>query len=173
MKAILVKVDVAADKLGEPVSVLFDLASGGTLTERGLQWVWNFSNPIDSYRRDLRFWVPELDARAEGDGRYDGWQIDAVLNAILPEHRQHFHAGELDQILQLRPRTRIDFGAELNGDLKQGRHFYSRHDVFWFLKRRWLGAFSFPATTPASPRATAAIQADTSKATLHAAQTLP
>jgi hypothetical protein len=142
MNAQLVKIDVAAADLNKSVKSLFDMADGGTLMERGLQWVFDFSNG-NTDRRDLRFWRPEVLVRASKDvalhNKYNGWQLDYVLARILPVRRINFHAGEVDRLFQLRPRTRIDFGAELNGEMKGGRNFYARPVLEQFLRARWLG----------------------------------
>ena len=146
MQASLVKIDVAAADLGKSVAMIFDLVEGSYLLEPGLVWVFNLANNAAGARRDLRFWRPELTARAQGAGQsptaYGRYEIDWVIARILPEKRSQFHAGEVDQLFQIRPRTRIDFGAELNGELKEGRNFYARPVLAQFLKRRWLGAIS-------------------------------
>lgn len=141
MNAQLVKIDVAADLIGRPVPQIFDLVDGGSLLEKGLAWVFNLANDIKGDRRDLRLWRPELEARRDGDSsKYSLYRIDWVIARILPETRDRLHAGEVDQLFQIRPRTRIDFGPELNGVMLNGRNFYSRIVVAEFLKHRWLGA---------------------------------
>jgi hypothetical protein len=150
MNAQLVKIDVAAADLDKSVKALFEMADGGTLIERALQWVFDFSNGdacrIGQHRRDLRFWRPEILARASKDvslhNKYRGWQLDWVLARILPPKRLNFHAGEVDQLFQLRPRTRIDFGEELNGKIAGGRNFYTRDVLVKFLTGRWIGTQS-------------------------------
>lgn len=149
MKAQLVKIDVAAAESGWSVKELFTLAEGSTLTEKGLAWVFDMANDLaaanskgGSHRRDLRFWLPEIQARTSKDtsiqSKYNFWQLSWVLNKILPEKREHFHAGEVDALFQIRPRTRIDFN-ELNGGIQGGRNFYSREALVKFLTTRWLG----------------------------------
>jgi len=142
MNAALVKIDVAAADLGKSVNTLFEMAEGGTLIERGLLWVFDFSNG-DTDRRDLRFWRPEILVCANKDvalhTKFRGWELDWVLARILPVKRTNFHAGEVNQLFQLRPRTRIDFGEELNGKMKGGCNFYSRAVLVKFLTARWLG----------------------------------
>jgi len=144
MKPQLVKIDVAAADLGKSVARIFDLVDGGTPEEAGLLWCFDLSKNIGSKRRDLRFWRPELTARAQGDQqKYCRMEITAVIAMVLPEQRESFHAGEVDQLLQMRPRTRIDLGADLPGRLKDRRHTYSRQALESFLKRRWIGAAIF------------------------------
>lgn len=150
MNAALVKIDVAAAQLGWSVGKLFDLVDGGTLLEKGFGFVFDLSNdlsskngPRGSHRRDLRWWFPEVLARASRDtsrhGKYTFWEIGWVLNQIVPEKRATFHAGEVDQLFQIRARTRIDFGAELNGMPGRGSaNFYPREVLVAFLTRRWL-----------------------------------
>src|ERR1019366_4865842 len=144
MNAQLVKIDVAAADMDKSVKMLFELAEGGTLIEHGLQWVFDLSNGATE-RRDLRFGRPELLVRASDDAalhnKYRGWQLEWVLARILPVRRINFHAGEVDRLFQLRPRTRIDFGAELNGEMKGGRNFYARPVLVEFLNNRWLGSY--------------------------------
>ncbi len=146
VNAALVKIDVAAADLGRSVTQIFELVDGGTLLETGLVWVFNLANDASTTRRDLRFWREELLARAaqraggSHPGKYGHWELDWVIARILPVKRTQFHAGEVDQLFQIRPRTRIDFGAELNGEMKDGRNFYARPVLAEFLKRRWLGA---------------------------------
>jgi len=143
MNAQLVKIDVAAADLGIGVRRIEQLVDGGTLLEKGLAWVFNLANDLNGDRRDLRFWRPEIIARSKGnDSRYSFYQIGWVIGRILPEKRAHFHAGEVDQIFQIRHNTRIDFGAELNGAMRQGRNFYERTTLAAFLERRWLGSVS-------------------------------
>jgi len=143
MDAALVKIDVAAADLDLSVAQVFDLVDGGTLLEHGLTWVFDLSQRgADGRRRDLRFWRPELLAYCaqETVAKYADWKLEQVLVRILPEKRTHFHAGEVDKLLQLRPRTRIDLHRELAGSLQSGRHLYHRHDLAAFLRRRWLSA---------------------------------
>lgn len=137
----LVKIDVAAADLGKAVAHIFGLVfDGGNLLEPGIHWVFNFANALDS-RRDLRFWRPEIKARADGEAeKFSAWEIGQVVAKILPATRKNFHAGEVDQLFQIRKTTRLDFGAELAGRLDGGRNFYSRATLENFLCRRWLGA---------------------------------
>jgi hypothetical protein len=200
MNSALVKIDVAAHITRKPVPVLFAMADGGDLVDRALLWVFDLSNGEQGARRELRFWEPELQTRANPDptkhNKYCGWELDWVIKKVLPEKRAAFHAGEVDYLFQIRPRTRIDF-TELNGEMKQGRNFYSRQVLADFLTRRWLhsrptatlpgnhngevaasrgvpsGSHSTGATLPTAPvtfppRAAARSSADTNKQTTHA-----
>ena len=166
MQAALVKIDVAAARLGWSAAKLFDLADGGAVTasnlfEKGFVWVFDLANDLasqngrcGSHRRDLRFWWPEIEARASDDtskhGKFSSYEIEWVINKILPVKRQNFHAGEVDQMFQIRPRTRIDLHAELfplsaaAGERAGVRcpNFYPRAALVNFLQRRWLGAVS-------------------------------
>lgn len=153
MNAALVKIDVAAADLDRSVAQVFDLVDGGTLLEKGITWVFNLANDPDGDRRDLRFWRPEVLAHGHRDiiGKYADWPIERVLAKILPEKRVNFHAGEVDKLFQIRPRTRIDLHGELAGALDGGRNFYSRAALAAFLTRRWLGAVS--KRKPFSPAA--------------------
>jgi|GEM_PF-1974773 len=190
MKPALVKIDVAAAHLGWSAGKLFDLVDGGTLLEKGFAWVFNFANALDGERRDLRFWWPEIEARATGGNaatKFSSYEIEWVIGRILPEKRVNFAAGEVDQMFQLRPRTRIDFGAELQGNIEHrtsniehptSANFYARKFLAAFLQRRWLGGVSVrpPSSVlrplnPFSPRATDAKQSDNNKpkSSLHAA----
>jgi hypothetical protein len=141
MKTELVKIDVAAADLGRSVARISDLVDGGRLGEPGLLWTFNLAVDFHSQRRSLRFWRPELLALAQGEpGKYHRHKIAGVIALILPEKRASFHAGEVDQLLQIRPRTRIDYGDELPGRLNDRRNTYSRQELESFLKRRWIGA---------------------------------
>ena len=141
----LVKIDVAAVDLNRSARQVFDLVIGGTLLEPGLTWVFNLANdPADS-RRDLRFWRPELQQRRTGSGPQVGADdvsllpLEEVLARILPVTRTNFAAGEVDQMFQIRPRTRIDFGMELAGQMRGTGRFYSRAALAEFLRRRHIG----------------------------------
>jgi hypothetical protein len=140
MEAALVKIDVAAADLDKSVAEMFDLAVGGTLIEKGLTWVFNLANDPNGDRRDLRFWRPEVLAHSQNGSKYSAWEIERVLAKILPVSRVNFHAGEVDKLFQIRPRTRIDLHDEIAGSLKSGRHQYHRDDLAAFLIRRWVGA---------------------------------
>ncbi|HAO79762.1 MAG TPA: hypothetical protein DCQ92_12455 [Verrucomicrobia subdivision 3 bacterium] len=141
MNITLVKIDVATVDLGKSVRHLEQLVDGGTAHEKGLLWIFNLAKDPGGRCRNLRFWRPELIARSRGEPeKYHRCKIDDIIALILPASRMKFRAGEVDQLLQLRPRIRIDFGAELAGSLDQGSHVYSRPTLAGFLKRRWLGA---------------------------------
>ena len=150
MNAALVKIDVAAARLGWSADKLFDLVDGGTLLEKGFAWVWNLANALDGERRDLRFWWPEIEARAQARNqtKFSYYELPWVIAKILPPRRVNFHAGEIDQMFQIRPRTRIDLHAELAGRLEGGRNFYSRAALARFLERRWLGSVSSRISPP-------------------------
>jgi hypothetical protein len=155
MNAQLVKIDVAAATLGWSAGKLFDLVDGGTLLERGFAWVFNLANDREGERRDLRFWLPEISMRASLDTskhrRFSNYELEWVINKILPATRKNFHAGEVDELFQIRPRTRIDLHDEICGSLRtaigreSGRHFYSRDALAAFLTRRWIHAKTFSA----------------------------
>lgn len=174
MQAALVKVDVAAARLRWNVGRLFDLTDGGTLLENGFAWVFNLANDPCGQKRDLRWWMPEIEARAGSTGstKFNYYQPGWVIGRILPEKRVNFHAGEVDQLFQIRPRTRIDLHAEIFGGVAvtkgRGPNFYSREFLAAFLLRRWLGAVS-ARTNHFSPRAGATTPAYTNKQTTHAA----
>jgi hypothetical protein len=141
MHAKIVKIDVAAADLGISVRRIELLVDGGLSHEIGFQWVFNLANDLSARCRDLRFWRNELLARVQGDAeKYGRWKIGQVIANILPESRENFPAGTVDELFQIRPPTRIAFGAELNGKKQAGRNSYSRPMLAAFLKRRWLGA---------------------------------
>ena len=142
MKIALVKIDVAAADLGRSAARVYELADGGVKRDKGLLWVFNLANDLNARCRDLRFWRPELIARVQMDDRYDRWEIGQVIANILPETREKFHAGEVDALLQIRPNSRIAYGAELKGEKSAGRNSYSHAALAEFLQRRWLGNFA-------------------------------
>jgi hypothetical protein len=141
MKTALVKIDVAAADTGLSVRRIEQLVDGGLVREKGITWVFNLAKDLNARNRDLRFWRPELLARVQDEAdKYGRWEIGQIIASILPETREKFHAGEIDQLFQIRPNTRIAYGAELNGVMEAGRNSYSRVTLAAFLKRRWIGA---------------------------------
>jgi hypothetical protein len=140
MNAALVKVDVAADRLNWSAVEVLSLADEGTLLKPGFTWVWNLAQSLTGERRDLRFWAVEIRARALSGETFAEMELTQVISQILPLNRTNFHAGEVDVMFQIRPRTRIDLHAELAGSLKSGRNQYHRDDLAAFLKRRWIHA---------------------------------
>jgi hypothetical protein len=141
MQAALVKIDVAAAVLGKSAPQVFDLVEGGSLSEAGLLWVFNFARNLAGRRRDLRVWLPELKARVAGQPRqYHSQDIRRTLDQILPGGRQRFNAGDVDGLFQIRHRTRLDYGDELPGNRVAGRTVYGRAALESFLARRWIGA---------------------------------
>ncbi|HEX3857590.1 MAG TPA: hypothetical protein VHY30_09875, partial [Verrucomicrobiae bacterium] len=153
MNAQLVKIDVAADLMNLPVPEIMLRVDGGTLDFSNsklraqiirLSWVFNFARDPNSRDRELRLWRPELCAQASKDvsvhRKYNFYELDWVINKILPEKKRTIHAGELDQLFQLRPRTRIDLHDEICGTMMSGRNSYSRDIIAAFLKRRWLAS---------------------------------
>jgi len=149
VNAQLVKIDVAAADLGRSAAVLFELAEGGAITvgnlfERGITWVFNLANDPAGDKRDLRFWRPEILARVNPDTtkhrKFSNYELEWVINKILPTSRVNFHAGEVDELFQIRPRTRIDLHSEICGTKLSGRNSYSRELLAAFLTRRWIHA---------------------------------
>jgi hypothetical protein len=149
MNAQLVKIDVAADLMNRGIPDIMDMVDGGTLLVRGLTWVWNVARDPHSRDRELRFWRNEVVARGSKDvsvhRRYSSYEIEWVINKILPWQKKTIHAGELDQLFQLRPRTRIDLHDEICGTMMSGRNSYSRDIIAAFLKRRWLASLRSPS----------------------------
>lgn len=140
MNVALVKIDAASAYLGRSVKQVFALVDGGSLAEAGLLWVFNLAHNAASRRRDLRFWRTELLARAGGQADdYGRLKISQVIIQILPATREYFHAGEVDQMFQIRPSTRKAVDAELKGHLVGGRNVYQRTKLETFLNRRWIG----------------------------------
>ena len=113
MHAALVKIDVAAVDLRASIRRIEQMVDGGTSAGDGLLWVFNFARR-GGRRRDLRFWRSELLARASGNAaNTNRLTIKEVLAEILPTTRARFHAGEVDQLFQIRPNTRIDDFSEM------------------------------------------------------------
>lgn len=144
MNTALVKIDVAAADLNVAVRRIEQMYEGADPRMGSLVWVFDFAKaPRSSARREPRFWRPELLAVAGGDGalraKYNGYELGWVINKILPVNRVNFHAGEVDQLFQIRHNTRSCF-AELNGMLSERRNFYERATLVEFLRRRWFGA---------------------------------
>lgn len=142
MNPALVKIDVAAALLRLSAPALFELVEGSAKAHRrALVFVFNVAKRMGHRRRDLRFWLPEVQAHAQGEpGRFAVLELPDVIERILPLRRSGFSAGELDQLFQLRRRTRIDLQRELVGELGAAGYRYQRPTVAAFLERRWLGA---------------------------------
>jgi hypothetical protein len=142
MRAALVKIDVAAADLDKSVRLLRQLTIGGDMFEDGLEWVFNLANNPEGKRRDLRFWRPELLARQSGQpaSQMANLGLEYVIDQSLPVKRVRFHASEVDQLLQIRPRTRIDLDKQMPGQLIDGTYWYDRTVIAAFLRNRWLGA---------------------------------
>lgn len=141
MNAALVKIDVAAVDLHKSIPEILRMVDGGDLVLPGLVFVFNVARDPASRDRELRFWREELlavdfAARQNPCARVP---FDKALRRILPERITNFHAGQVDELFQLRPRTRIDLHGELRAaGANGGRHFYARTDLAAFLQRRWL-----------------------------------
>lgn len=150
MKPAIVKIDVAAADLGISVRRIEQLVDGGTPREKGFTWVFNLAKNLNARNRDLRFWLVELLARVQGEtDKHGRLEIKQVIASILPETREKFHGSEVDQLFQIRPTTRLAYGAELNGKKVVGGNSYSRIMLAEFLKRRWLGAVTQKGKSPA------------------------
>ena len=140
MHTALVKIDVAAVDLRRSIRRIEQMVDGGTPDQSGLLWVFNLAINPAGRRRDLRFWRPELLALAGVNTvETNRMEIGEVIAEILPASRAHFHAGEVDQMFQIRPNTRIDFGKEMSGKLAGGRNVYLRATLETFLNHRWIG----------------------------------
>jgi len=141
MNPVLVTIDVAAADLGKSVRTICELVDGGTQHVRGLAWVFNVASNPKSRNREMRFWRAELLAHAQGNAAaYGRFELAQVINLILPEKRANFHAGEVDQMFQFRPSTRIDLHTEIESRREGNRYVYPRATLARFLQRRWLGA---------------------------------
>jgi hypothetical protein len=181
----IVKIDVAADLLGKPVRVIEQMVSGGNrdLFIHPLVWVFDLASSAEGRAQRPRFWRTELMAHASNEPqRYCGWELEWVLNQILPAKRVNFQAGELDMLFQLRPITRTRLHADMLACAQAIKvpwspsdavNFYPRSILVSFLTRRWLGAI-YDRLKQLPPRAAATnTTADTNKQTTHAAHPLP
>lgn len=144
MNTALVKIDVASADLGLTVRRIEQMAEGIDLRSGALVWVFDFAvDGKGGARRDPRFWRPELLAAAGEDGaqqkKFVGYELEWVIAKILPVKRSKFYAGEVDQLFQTRPCTRLRYG-DMPGELSSGRHVYARATLVDFLRRRWMGA---------------------------------
>ena len=140
MHPTLVKIDVAAFALGKDIRKIEQMVDGGTVKQSGLLWVFNFAVNPKGKHRALRFWRPELLDR--GGGKLAGYRqmrIEEVISQILPASREYFNAGEVNEMFQVRPRTRIDYGVELPGKQTPRGNVYPRPALAAFLRRRWIG----------------------------------
>lgn len=141
MNAALVKIDVAAVDLKHGVPSIQKMVDGGDLLLPGLVWVFNVARDLNSRDRELRFCRLELQGVSFNPPRnpYARHKLGEMIALILPEGINNFQAGQVDDLFQLRPRTRIDLHEEICGKLISGRNSYSRTVLASFLRRRWLG----------------------------------
>jgi len=147
VNAAIVKIDYVAARLNWGTDKVFELVDGETLLDRGFLWVFNLAKEPKVMRRDLRFWAEEIEAR-KADLMDQGnrapalalLSVSEVIGRILPESRTSFHPGEIDQLFQIRRRTRIDLHADLVGDRVGGMNFYDRQCLASFLESRWVRA---------------------------------
>jgi hypothetical protein len=116
------------------------------LVESGaLLWVFNLATDPCGKISSLRFFLPELEARASGDSkRFSDFQIAQIVGQILPASRSTWQAGALDQHFQLSRPARISLHAEIlgNGGIRcqnASSNIYARDRLAKFLERRWLG----------------------------------
>jgi hypothetical protein len=153
MSPALVKVDVVSALLGWPVKKLYSLVDESSMGNQGFAWVFNLARDPQGGRKDLRWWWPEIQARISPDARenrrYAFYQLEWVINRIVPDNRRHYAAGEVDRLFQIRPPTRFNLHAELFGPAETGRcavaggpsqemNQYSRAALAEFLERRWV-----------------------------------
>jgi hypothetical protein len=139
MNTVLVKTDVAAADLNLSIRRIEQMVDGGTPAEPALLWVFNFAvNPTGPIR-SLRFWRPELQARAAGQANFSWMGISQVIDEILPVTRAYFHAGEVDQMFQIRHNTRIELIQAMAERREGNSNVYQRATLVEFLENRWLG----------------------------------
>ncbi|HTB85776.1 MAG TPA: hypothetical protein VK742_19185 [Candidatus Sulfotelmatobacter sp.] len=155
----LVKVDVVSALLGWQVKKLYSLVNESSTKDRGFAWVFNLACDPQAGRQELRWWWPEIQARISPDGkehgRYAFFQLEWVINRIVPANRPHFPAGEVDRLLQIRPQTRLSLHAEWFGPgetarcaVPGGPPLYPRTPLAEFLERRWIQNLKKPAVQP-------------------------
>jgi hypothetical protein len=152
MSPALVKIDVVSALLGWPAKKLYALVDESSLKDRGFAWVFNLARDPQGGRQDLRWWWPEIQARLSPDGkenrRYAFYELEWVINRIVPANRPQYPAGEVDRLFQIRPPTRNNMQAELTGatfrrdalsnDPISGGCLYPRAALAEFLERRWI-----------------------------------
>ena len=161
MRPVLVKISVACATLSLGVDAINELATAGDLL-----WVWNLATNPNGKIASLRFFLSELEARAEGDTRrFASFGLAQILDKVLPPGRAFWPAGALDQLFQLSRPGRIALNGEImvrNRVISQGgaSNTYRREDLAEFLRRRWLGNLE------ASPRVQAG-KSDQAQAGFH------
>jgi len=153
MSPALVKIDVVSALLGLPVKKVHVLVDESYFGNRGFAWVFNLALDPQGERKDLRWWWPEIQARMNPDAkenrRYAFYQLEWVINRIVPGNRPHYPSGEVDRLFQISPQTRIRLHAEffgpvetahcdVPGNLPQGGSLYPRTALVEFLERRWI-----------------------------------
>ncbi|HEY5044156.1 MAG TPA: hypothetical protein VIK53_19470 [Verrucomicrobiae bacterium] len=142
----LIQTETVRDLTGLRADEIRDLVTGGTLTHRGLAWVWDFSAQFPgNQNRDLRFWRDEALAHCSPDStkqnRFGNYQIGWVIDRVLPRSRANFHSGELLAMFALERPSLLRLRDEMNGRLAGARNaLFPRASVAAFLERRWLGA---------------------------------
>ena len=72
--------------------------------------------------------------------------LDDVITSILPETRREFPAGEVCQMLSIRPITLSLLRGELEGQLRFRSGVYPRSGLVKFFRSRWLGSEALRAT---------------------------
>ena len=138
----LAKIDSVALLTGKTIGAIYAMADGGDLVDGRYQWVWNVS-AVNGNIRDLRWWIGEvLVANEEDRKRKERLSLAQVIDFIVPPKRREFPAGEVCQLLQIRPITLSELRGELNGALRANSGFYPRSGLVEFLKNRWLGCES-------------------------------
>ena len=134
----LVKVEAVRALTGEGYDAIFERVDGGSLLQKPLVWVFDFSSTWpDGKLRDLRFWRAELES---APGKYGHYELAWVIAKILPEKRTNFQAGEVDQLFMLTRPGRKALRTALGGTLAERTSFYPRADLVRFLEARWLKA---------------------------------
>lgn len=140
MRPALVKMPVATAILNLGVDAINNLATSGALL-----WVFNLAANPRGKISSWRFFLPELEARANGDSkRFSGFEMAQIVDEILSPGRATWPAGALDQLFQLSRPARISLHAEIFGEngtnhRRGAGNYYAREPLVGFLERRWLG----------------------------------
>ena len=132
---------------GKSIGAIRAMTDGRDLVEGQLKWVWNVATNPAGKIRDLRFLVREalaLGNAAEVEA-IQSLSLEQVIFSLLAESRREFPAGEVCQLLQIRPITLRDLRVELNGALRANSGFYPRQGLVTFFRNRSLQTTTLPA----------------------------
>lgn len=133
---VLVKVDFVTALLGKPVDDVFAMVDGASLTDAGLQWVWNIATNPKGKMRNLRFWVKEMSEPKS----LAGLTLEEAIDRMLPITREEYFSGQVCSMFQIRRPTLHLLRKQLGVEQRKGARYFPRVSLAAFLRARWCGA---------------------------------